>query len=557
MTQPRPVLRLASAFRGFPRPGEIALSLAAFAISLASAFAIAIWATGPSFTAKFGPIDDHEPLIWMGPDGHLPWTAFWTTFVHKTEVGQWGGTGRFRPTYYLLRVGETVLFGNDPRAWYACVVAMFTASCAVLGYVAAVWLSTAASDRRGSVRRSIMFVASATCPLFFAGLYAWSGIVGRLGPSELLGLLATAVTLLSLTKLSLGLGRLWWIPALLGVTTAIFAKESFFSLALAFPLVGVRSYVALGRRKTDLVAGLLGLVPAAVLALILAPTLLRSKHDVYGAAVGSSRLARAISALAEPPLTGWLVSGGVVLLAWSAMTLTMPKAERRVAIFLLGVLVWLFACVFLDAWFYDGNYALPRYRAVSDLVIALQFIAAACFSIVAVNRSRRHTGPVLVLAITSVVASSIGIVGLARTSVSNIRLTREDAIHNAAKSNDYQRGLSEALARLAAEPKPTVAVVARNGGDFEPAYAVLNELARRSNDRFREYLIVQDSSAVTNAPLDAMIKISETGAPAWHTRPLRQLVGGEDAVCLFLNENPRPVGGCRRGDGVKIIAEGM
>ncbi len=533
------------------------LSFTAFATALVSAFVVAFWATGPSFTAKFGPIDDHEPLMWMGPDGHLPWSEFWATFINKTEVGQWGGSGRFRPAYYLFRVGETVLFGNNPWDWYACVLVMFTGACAVLGYVAAVWLSTVVNGSRAWICWSVMLVGSAVCPFLFAGLYAWSGIVARLGPSELLGLLATGVVLLSLTKLSLGLGRLWWIPALLGVTTAIFAKESFFSLALAFPLVGTYSYRALGRRKTDLVAGLLGLLPAVFLGLILAPTLLRSQHDIYGAGVGSSRLAGAISALAEPPLRRWFLAGGVVLLAWFAMTVTIPKAERRVPTFLLAVIVWLFACVFLDAWFYDGNYSLPRYRAISDLVITVQFLGAACLSIVAIRRSRRHSRPVLVLAIASVVASSFFIVRLVQVSVSDLELTHENAIYHAATSNDYQRGLSEALARLAVEPKPTVAVVATNGGDYEPAYAVLNELARRSGDRFREYLIVENSSPRTNGSLDAMARISESGAPGWHTRPVSELAGTEDAVCVFLNKDPRPVDGCRRGDGIRLIAQGM
>ncbi len=533
------------------------LSFTAFATALVSAFVVAMWATGPSLRAKFGPIDDHEPLIWMGPDGHLPWSEFWTTFIDKTEVGQWGGLSRFRPAYYLLRVGEAVLFGNNPWAWYACVLVMYTAACAVFGYVAAVWLSTAVRGSRAWICWSVVLVGSAVGAFLFAGLNAWSGILARLGPSELLGLLATGVVLLSLTKLSLGLGRLWWIPALLGVTTAIFAKESFFVLALAFPLVGTYLYLALGRRKIDLVAGLLGLLPAVLLGLILAPTLLRSHRDVYGADVGSGRLAGAISALAEPPLSRWFQAAGVVLLAWFAMTMTMPKAERRVSTFLLAVIVWLIVCVFLDAWFYGGNYSLPRYRAITDLVITVQFIGAACLSIVAIRRSRRHSRPVLVLAIASVVASSFFIVRVVRLSVLDLQLTHENAISGAATSNYYQRGLSEALARLVVEPKPTVAVVATNESDYEPAYAVLNELARRSRDRFRQYLIVENSSPMTNGLLDAMVSISESGNRGWHTRPVSELARSKDAVCVFLNTHPRPVDGCRRGDGIRLIAQGM
>jgi hypothetical protein len=533
------------------------LSFTAFGIALVSAFLVAYWATGPSLTAKFGPIDDHEPLIWMGPDGHLPWSEFWTTFINKTEVGQWGGTGRFRPAFYFVRVAETVLFGNDPWAWYVCVLVMFTGASAALGYVAGVWLSAAVKGSRAWISWSVVIVGSAVGSFLFTGLYAWSGIVARLGAAELLGLLATGLVLLSLSNLSLGLGRLWWIPALLGVMTAIFAKESFSSLALVFPLVGTYSYLALGRRKTDLVAGFLGLVPAVLLGLILAPTLLRNQHDVYGAAVGSSRLTGAILALVEPPLRRWFVAGGMVLLAWFAFAVTVPKAGRRVPAFLLAVIVWLFACVFVDAWFYGGNYSLPRYRAVTDLVITVLFVGALCLSIVAIRRSRGHGRPVLVLAIAAAAASSFFIVHLIQVSLSNLRLTHENAINHAATSNEYQRGLSEVLTRLAAQPKARFAVVATNGIDYESAYAVLNEVARRSRDRYREYLIVANFSPGPSSLLDAMGTISKRGAPAWHIRPVSELAGSKNAVCVFLNNDPRPVEGCRRGDGIRLVAQGM
>ena len=141
--------------------GRRLLSVAAFATALVSAFVVASWATGPSFTAKFGPVDDHEPLDWMGSDGHLPWSEFWTTFIHKTEVGQWGASGRWRPAYYLLRVGETAAFGDNPWAWYACVLVMFAGACALLGYTAGLWLAAAMNGSRAWICWSVVLVGSA------------------------------------------------------------------------------------------------------------------------------------------------------------------------------------------------------------------------------------------------------------------------------------------------------------------------------------------------------------------------------------------------------------
>jgi hypothetical protein len=529
------------------------LSFTGFTTALASAFAVAFWVTRPSFGAKFGPIDDHEPLIWMGPDGHLPWSQYWSTLMH-TEVAAWGGSGRFRASYYVVRVAEAAAFGANPWSWYACVFVMFAVSCAVFGYTAAIWFTAAVGETSTRVRWSVLLVASAVCPFLFAGMFSWSGIVGRLGPAEQLGMLGTAVLLLSLTKVSIGLSRLWWIPALLGVTIAVFAKESFSSLALAFPLVGTYSYLAFGRRKIDLVVGVLGLAPVLALGLILGPDLLHSQRDVYGNGFGDSRISAALKALPERPLRYPLIAGGVMVFAWLSMVVARRPVERRTAGFLLAVIAWMFASVFLDAWFYHGAYVVPRYRAIVDLATTAPVIGAACLAIVAARRSRRNSRPVLAVAAVSVLVSSLVLVELARSSLSNIRATRSAAAANAVATAEYQQGLSQVLARLANERKASVAVVASYLGDYEPAYAVLNELARRSDYRFREYLIVEHYVRGTSFLLDDLEKISKQGSPGWSNRPVKELAGTRGVMCVFLNQDPHPVKGCRRGAGVRIVA---
>ena len=534
---------------------ERLLSLAAFAMALATSFAVALWATRPSFGAEFGPIDDHEPLIWMGPDGRLGWSEFWKTLMH-TEVGAWGGSGRFRPAYYVVRIVQTILFGDNPRAWYASVLVMFALACAFLGYTAATWVAAAASGMKPRIRWPTMLVAAAACPFLFAGMYAWSGIVGRLGPAELPGLLGISVALLSLTKLARGGGRVWWIPALLAVGTAMFAKESFVAFALVFPLVGMYRYRTLARDKVDFAAGLLGLLPVLLLALILGPDVVGRQQDVYGGAVGSSRLSGAVSSLSKPPLRQCLDAGATLLVAWVALTATISRRERRGALFLLGVIVWLLACAFFDAWFYGGQYPLPRYRAVVDLLTVLQYLGAGCLALVAVRRAWLLPFPVLAVATASLAASALFIFRLVGPSNDNIHLTREAASHNAAATVEYQHGLSETLDRLSRAQDPVVAVVATIGSDYEPAYAILNEVARRTNDDTREYLLVQPSER-GSAALRTMTRFARRGSRPWHIRPVDELQREGGAVCVFLNRNPRPLHGCRRGAGVRVAAQGM
>jgi len=141
-------------------------------------------------------------------------------------------------------------------------------------------------------------------------------------------------------------------------------------------------------------------------------------------------------------------------------------------------------------------------------------------------------------------------------SVVHIRATHADAAAHAAATKDFQQGLSAALARLAKQPTKTVAVVATYYGDYEPAYAVLNELGRRTDYRIGEYLIVEHYAHGINPLLDQIEQISEQGAPAWRNRPLRGLPARDGAMCIFLNQDPVPLKGCRPGAGLRIVAVG-
>src|SRR5262245_7229929 len=69
-----------------------------------AALLVGLWLVRPILRAQFGPIDDHEPLSWLGRDNSLGWSEMWRTFFGHTEVGDFGAYGRFRPAYYASRV---------------------------------------------------------------------------------------------------------------------------------------------------------------------------------------------------------------------------------------------------------------------------------------------------------------------------------------------------------------------------------------------------------------------------------------------------------------------
>src|SRR3989339_1434051 len=82
---------------------------------------------GANFTAKLGIIDDHEVSWFMGEKGKVEITDI-PQVLSRTELGQFGEYKRFRPSYYLLRVIETVAWGNNAGAWYFARYLLFVAS---------------------------------------------------------------------------------------------------------------------------------------------------------------------------------------------------------------------------------------------------------------------------------------------------------------------------------------------------------------------------------------------------------------------------------------------
>jgi hypothetical protein len=53
--------------------------------------------------------------------------------LSETEVFEWGQSGRYRPTYYLIHTLKTHLFGTNARAWFLCNFIVFFLSVVCIG----------------------------------------------------------------------------------------------------------------------------------------------------------------------------------------------------------------------------------------------------------------------------------------------------------------------------------------------------------------------------------------------------------------------------------------
>ncbi|HZM02573.1 MAG TPA: hypothetical protein VFC44_06085, partial [Candidatus Saccharimonadales bacterium] len=66
---------------------------------------VGIWLLWGNFTAQWGAIDDHEIMRFLGPQDRLRFRDIPSRLM-AGEAGHWGGSPRYRPSYYLLRLTE-------------------------------------------------------------------------------------------------------------------------------------------------------------------------------------------------------------------------------------------------------------------------------------------------------------------------------------------------------------------------------------------------------------------------------------------------------------------
>ncbi len=230
---------------------------------------MAIGIFGGSLWAKWSMTDDHEIVSFLGPAGKMSFGQIFA-ILPQTEVGAWGATGRFRPTYYFLRLLECVLWGAHPLYWHAARILLLALGLSLF------WLL---------MRPSLGWLASGLLCAYALTFPYWVDVIGRLGPGETYAAAGLPLylwgTAHALQEPQPGAKRQFLIGAamLAGGVICIGSKENF--VLLIFPTI----YVAcrsLKRKQPILFAASLG---AALFASFVGGVVLlaitRSGRDVY------------------------------------------------------------------------------------------------------------------------------------------------------------------------------------------------------------------------------------------------------------------------------------
>lgn len=499
----------------------------------------------PNLSAEFGPIDDHEIHEWIGGSSHLS-SRDYVDVLLTTEVGAAGETPRFRPAYYSIRVAQAMVWGDAPLGWYATVLMVFTATIAALALASFQWISRSLPQARVA-RSPVVTVGIVVLLVFlFASLPMWEGVVTRLGPSEQLALLGAAITILGATWLCFGSSKWWWIPTVIGTSVALLSKENFVPLALLPLVVAIYRIRIYQCPRSELAVSSVPILSAALLAWGVAPGLLRSASDVYGQGIDQSRLSGSITSLLGTYLFYWAPALGVLILSWFAAFWN-NKGSRSsdvvVGTFILIGIAWLF----FDSFVYRGEYSLPRYWAIFQLLKTIAIVGAVSLSILALRRNLPlmpwFSLPVFGMALV-LLTLQISLIPTA------LREIRAEALYNQISTAAYRVDMDQVRVHLSDSSISSVIIIVENSVDYEPAVAIATEVGRFSH---HPPAVLMINPSRPSESFRALEDLALRGNPRWFISAFSSVDTSGRNLCVFINHDPELFDVCG-GPNIRVDA---
>lgn len=527
------------------------MSAALVSYSLILSGIVTVTSSGENLAASFGPIDDHEPLSWLSSDGRLGFGAFWPTLIDRTEVGSWPEGSRFRPVYYLLRVGQAVAFGDEPLAWYLSVMVAFTVALTAAGLATAVLLDWVGRWQEPITRKLMLLVSASLGIGLFAGLDAWSGIVTRLGPAELAGLMFSVLGLLGILLLVRTGQRWWWWVVLPATTASALSKETFVLLPVAAFLTGAYLYVARGRKVIDALCVLVALAPLA----LLLPVVTGPSESTYVGDDAFTRVAPGLGFMFQVAPLYWIAGAGALICAFALWVLACGRLDWSASAYVLALILWSIALQFVDAIFYGGEYTHARYWAVFGLAKTLQVVGTLALSLAVVRRAQ---GVLFWSALGILVIGVMLTVRLLAAALQEYGEIQTEAAVNSMTSQQFSSDINALVETLSENPGSDLVVVVPASTEYEPAVAILQEVQRRSQSDILSYLLPALNEVDVESELGSLIiDASQLGSKEWKLSPWLERDDQATAVCAFINRYPFSLYPCSFELAHVVRARGM
>ena len=433
---------------------------------------IALYSWSPLLDAKWGLVDDHEIITFVGMDERLPPSRFIDS-LNRTELNSSSTMTRFRPSYYVLRAIEAMVWGKAPSLWYGFRITVAVIFSFSLAYVS---LSFA-----GSIL-SIGFL------IYVLSAPYWADIFARAGPSELYAVLGITLIFFSIGRLKYKApASLFQVCGLVcGVIIATGSKENFLFL-IFIPLFLLYSRQV----KIRSVSGLLLIISVLYIIWIGLTIYFRLKSAnglIYGlnesaAHIGMLSMLKLIgSFLLQPVVVLWIM---LSLVTWCFIRVATCldrfargsthlgiSVNSRVFIVVQLSLLTIYASQFL---FYSGTWpyvsALGRYSFPGVLARDCAFLAIVCAIVGSVHRlgaSRQF-----VLKFQAAATVSLALLAMAPFIIlPNYVSNRNAVLSITAETNMFSKKYIVIVDFLRNNPDVSIIINSHSFSDYEPIFSI-------------------------------------------------------------------------------------
>ncbi|MBP9670648.1 hypothetical protein KBD75_04590 [Candidatus Woesebacteria bacterium] len=426
---------------------------------------------GNNFSAKLGMIDDHEIAHLLGSDGKISLYQI-PSVIMGTEVGQWGKYLRFRPSYYMLRVVEASLWGDNATLWYISRYLMIVLS---------MWIGFQILLTYFPNIISYLFVFYAMTMPF------WPDLLTRLGPSEIYTIPAILLFVYGMMK-----NRLWMLA--IGYTVCVGAKENFLIL---FPLLllwsASRAYTKKLTRGELITTIILTLYTLTIVGAILVATA-KAGTDIYGTQISYRyRITKFVWDIPKIVWSRHMIPSLLVFLAGIVVSVKKIKSSpiaKHVAL-MLTILV-----VIASQYVFYVNQLPSNMRYDFPALLLFPILDLVAMSMIITYFAKHKSGTVI----------KIGLYGLMMLIFSFYILHRGyDLIHlqsikNTTESRGFERVLQSAQKMIKENPSTSIVFVSERFIDFEPIVSVARYL--NANGVSNQFQLYYNPPKTTNDPME-------------------------------------------------------
>ena len=411
---------------------------------------------GRVLASKWGVIDDHEIMLFLGRDGKLYLNEIFST-LKLTEVGDFGSFPRYRPSYYVLRLLECVMWGANPAYWYA-----FRLSLLILA-VSLFW---------NFVAPQIGWLGGGLLSAYMLSFFYWEDIFGRLGPGEtyaVLGLPIYIWGLMNAFKADITKSKyiLYGLAIFLGSIVCIGSKENFLLLFIPSVYVVFRAFRLQKYTLFIFASGsvLFSLYVGGAVAILMSQT----GMDQYSNSV--SPLARfsiflnalfTINIFAHVAILGCLiiVLGGLLLICRHSNCLKKTIFQALLWLVVLSVVFFSQLIFYNGAWPTDTHYDFPGMLYVPVAIYILYLVAEKISSEIPNLKYPRFVirfGWTVALAL---LVFSRGYAPAIEALEKNVKVTHE-----------FTRRIEQASFLLKQNPEDALVLESGSVWDFEPVFS--------------------------------------------------------------------------------------